>query len=466
MTGPKLTVYLVCRNHRRFVEQAIESVLRQSIDGWELLIIDDGSQDGTQELVAAYQSDPRIRLFTAGGIGLPAVCNLALKESRGEYIVRLDGDDYFDENFLLVLSNHLDRYPDVALVFPDYYLTDEFGNVELRTWRRRLYQDDHVLDTPPNGACTMVRRSVLKKLGGYREDLGAQDGLDLWVKLRQLYRSANINMPLFYYRRHSSNLTGNVHRIANARRRIKRDAVEAMPDRPRSITAVIPCRRRYDFVPDVWAQSVNGTPLLQSALRTCLDCELIDRIVVACDNQDAADIVNAVNDPRCTFFLRDPAETLRTHSLVPTIAAILGDDGQKREGLTVIRYAQAPFVTADTMSEAISTLLLNEADCSFGVEEVPGQVYRRTAHSFQAISQPGGIGFDGSVIYRDSHTVVCLRNRNIALGALLGPRTINFVNTPEESFFIDSPLKLDIAELMARKLRQGSLAGTQVPVLP
>ncbi len=454
-SAPKVSVYVVSRNHRRYVEQAIESVLRQSFDDWELLIFDDGSTDGSWDVVSLYAGDPRVRTFAAGGIGLPAVCNQALREARGQYIIRLDGDDHFDENILLVLSNHLDRHPDMALVFPDYYLTDEFGNITSREWRAKLYESNHTLDSPPNGACTMIRRAVLEELGGYREDLGAQDGLDLWVKVRDRYKSGNVNLPLFYYRRHEANLTGNVHRIANARRRIKRDAIADRVDSYGPITAVIPCRRHYDFAPDLWRTEVGGRRLLRRSLEIFAACDLVDRIVVACDNGEAADEVAAFGDPRCSFLLREPASTLRTHSLVPTIARIAQDTGTPGQGMTVIHYLQAPFVSAATVTEAISTLILNDADCCFGVEEIGGQVYRRTSHGLQVINQAGGIASDLSTIYRDAQTVVALHNRNLSYGALTGPRMVHFVATPEETFFIDSAPKLKTAEMMAETFNWG-----------
>ena len=61
---------------------------------------------------------------------MPKVSNLALNKAKGKYIIRLDGDDFFEENILLVLSNYLDRMTECALVFPDYYLIDEYENMK------------------------------------------------------------------------------------------------------------------------------------------------------------------------------------------------------------------------------------------------------------------------------------------------------------------------------------------------
>src|SRR5262245_6069839 len=126
---PKVTVYVVSHNYGRFLPEAIESVLRQHYEDWELLLIDDNSTDNTAEVMRLYESDPRVRIFRTTGIGLPAVANLALREARGDYLIRLDGDDVFDENILFVMTSYLDRHPELALVFPDYYLMDEGGEI-------------------------------------------------------------------------------------------------------------------------------------------------------------------------------------------------------------------------------------------------------------------------------------------------------------------------------------------------
>jgi glycosyltransferase involved in cell wall biosynthesis len=71
--SPKISVYVVSRDYGRFLSEAIESVLRQHYDDWELLLIDDASSDNTADVMRLYVGDPRVRTFTTTGIGLPAV---------------------------------------------------------------------------------------------------------------------------------------------------------------------------------------------------------------------------------------------------------------------------------------------------------------------------------------------------------------------------------------------------------
>lgn len=448
MTDPRITVYVPSRNYGRFLSDAIESVLRQTVDDWELIVIDDGSTDETPDVMNLYRGHPRISLHRTEGVGLAAVCNFALARAKGRYVIRLDGDDIFDENILLVLGNLLDRDPDLALVFPDYYLLDQFGEIYAQERRQRLYSANHTFDLPPNGACTLVRTSVLKDVGGYREDLSAQDGFDLWTKVVSRFKCTNVNLPLFYYRRHGTNLTTDTQRIINARRQIKKDAVRDRLAALRPVIAVIPCRRSFDFVPDLWKQELGGVSLLERDLRVCLSSQLFDHVVVTCDNPEVEEWVRRHDDPRLQFFLRDLQSTIRSATLVPTLEKIARKYDPALNGMTVLRYMQSPFVTVDTLEEAASTLAMSDADSANGVEEIHGQVFRRTRHGIELLNNRGSLRSDFDMIYRDVQTCVAARNRNFVSGSLMGRSTVSFIVSAAECFFIDSEHRLKLARHM------------------
>lgn len=449
MENPTITVYIVSHNYGNYLSDAIESVLRQTVSNWELLIIDDGSTDDTAEVMNLYKGDERIRIRRTEGIGLPAVCNLALKEAKGKYIIRLDGDDIFDENILLVLGNYLDRHPDMAIVFPDYYLIDEFGEIYAEERRQKISQKSHMLDVPANGACTLVRKEILERIGGYREDLGVQDGYDIWSRISTGYKCTNVNLPLFYYRRHQNNLTDKLHRhVLSARRRIKMDSVVNNLHEFRPIIGVIPCRRNFDFCLDLWKQEIDGRSLLQKDIETCLNSKMLDRIVIASDNPEVNDVVSLFNDRRLLYFERRKEDTIRSKTLVPTLEKITERLDPDFKGITVISYLQTPFVETDTLEEAISTLVMNKADCSFGVEAIKEPLYRRTSHGLQALNPPKELSTDFDTVYRESNTSLATRNRNFKTGSLTGPTIVNFIVSKEECFFIDSDMNLEIARKM------------------
>ena len=179
---PKISVYIPTYNYGRFLDTAIQSVLKQTLDDWELIVIDDGSTDDTPEILTTYRTHPKIRILRQENRGLNVTNNVALRIARGEYLLRLDADDFLDENILLVLSHVLDTKPEVGLVYPDYYRVDEQGEIIEIVRRKKIGEEVDLLDLPAHGACTMIRKEVLVEIGGYFEEFDRQDGYGMWLK--------------------------------------------------------------------------------------------------------------------------------------------------------------------------------------------------------------------------------------------------------------------------------------------
>ena len=445
---PTVSVYVVSHNYGRFLEQAIESVLRQKYPYWELILINDGSTDNTAQIMNLYLGDPRVRIIDTPGLGLPSVANIAIREAQGKYIIRLDGDDIFDENILVVLSNYLDLDKEAALVFPDYYLIDEGGEIIAHERRQKVTEQSHLTDMPPNGACTLIRRSVFKTVGYYREDLGAQDGFDLWAKIRKEHKVLNVNLPLFFYRRHSQNLTNKSNRILAARRQIKKDAIAPQLQNYRPIMAVIPCRKNYDFCEHLWSAKLNGRNLLHRKIAMCLKSDLFDKVIVASDTEEVCETMNEFKDSRLEFFKRESIETIRSRSIVGTLSNVAKKYDPHANGLTVLCYLPSAFVRIESLEEAVHTLVFNDADSSIGVEEIKEPIFRRTPFGLKAINSLETFRTDHDYVYREANIAIATKNKNFESGSITGPSPINFVVTPEESFFIDSEKALKIAHIV------------------
>ncbi len=112
---PKVSVIIPTYNRAHMVTRAIESVLGQTYQDWELLVVSDGSTDNTKEVVTRYP-DPRIRFFEKKNGGPASARNVGLRHARGEYIAYCDDDDMFFSHHLEVLANYLDRHPEIGLI--------------------------------------------------------------------------------------------------------------------------------------------------------------------------------------------------------------------------------------------------------------------------------------------------------------------------------------------------------------
>ena len=437
-------------NYGNFLREAIESVLQQTFKDWELYLVNDGSSDDSNLIINDYKYHPKINILKTNNIGLFKVANKILSITNAEYIIRLDADDVFDENILLVLSNCLDRDSDVALVFPDYILIDKLGRIIVQERRQSIYQINHSLDMPANGACTLIRKDVLEDLDGYREDLKAQDGFDLCSRVIRKYKCSNVNIPLFYYRRHGENLTDNLQHILTARRRIKQDAGVNDLKKFGPISAVIPCRKNYDVYPDLWSKEVNGKTLLDIAIQTCMSSSLLDNIIVASDNPAVKDTISKYNDTRLKYFERRSESTILSRSIAFTLEDIIKYFNLGWDGLILLDYISAPFNTTEILEEAIYTLVLNDATSSFAVEEIDLPLYRRAPYGLTHINAYSNLKSDFDVVYVEARTVLATRNINIKSGSLTGSRIVNFVLPKDEVFFIQTKRDYEIAKMLVK----------------
>jgi glycosyltransferase involved in cell wall biosynthesis len=449
--GPKVTVYIASFNCEDYLVDAIESVLTQSFEDWELIIIDDNSKDDSWEIVQRYKADPRIRVTKTEGLGLPGVCNLALNMAKGEYIVRLDGDDVLDENMLLVLSNYLDRNQDVALVFPDYFLMTADGNIFSHERLEKVYSKNHMHDIPPNGACTMFRTAQMKEAGGYREDLGSQDGFDIWTKLLDKYSYGNVNLPLFYYRRHNHNLTNNQQRILYSRLQIKKDFVAERLEDTKPIIAVVPCRSMYDFEPNLWKQEINGKSLLEHQLDVLIPSEVFDHIVICSDTEETQSVLKKYDDKRIQQIHRPTNYTYQSVPFSRSLKLVIEKLDPDHKGLTTISYLETPFKTKSMIEESIYTLLMTNSDSAIAAEKIQYPIYQRKDHGLDLLNQKSTVSADLGMLYREIGTIFTLKNENMKHGSLTGSRIANFTISHDEGFYVNSKQSLKVANFLASR---------------
>ncbi len=372
----KVTVYIPCHNYGQYLAQAVDSVLHQHYQDWELIIVDDGSADQTRALSQAYgkQFPQQIQVLRHHPArGLHACANLAINAARGDYIMRLDADDYLDESALLVLANYLDQHQDVSLVYPNYTYVDEQGQYVEIEYRKKIGKQAQLLNQPAHGACTMVRRRVLKSIGGYDEKYKAQDGHELWLKVINRYAVANVSTPLFYYRQHGSSLSRNEARILTARRAIERDLVARMQQRaavkPR-VVAFIPVKNTYEHLPNIALREFAGKVLLDYTLETALNSTLFDAVLVTTD--DPAVIKHCVQYPGLLRHLR--SDKLCSKQFNP--AALLRDAVQQLEqthdiyaDILVELSVHSPLRRIETVQQAVDSLILYNSGSVLSVYE-------------------------------------------------------------------------------------------------
>ena len=193
-------------NAVRYVGEAVESVLRQSMTDFEFLIIDDGSTDGSTDVLRRFaEQDSRIWLKSRPNTGACGAWNEALEKATGKFVARIDADDVaLPERFACQLK-FLRENPDCVAVGTQAMLIDSCGR-NLRTMSRQPCQHDAIdqAHLAGEGAAilhptAMIRRAAMTEIGGYREFSTTAD-LDLFLRLAECGRLANLPEILLKYR--------------------------------------------------------------------------------------------------------------------------------------------------------------------------------------------------------------------------------------------------------------------------
>jgi glycosyltransferase involved in cell wall biosynthesis len=211
--APLISVLLPVHNAARYVAGSIESILGQTLGDFELLILDDGSTDGSLEVLRRYAGrDPRIRLTSRPNKGLAPSLNELIDRARGEYLARMDADDVaLPERFERQVA-YLRAHPECVLLGCRVRLIDPDGD-PLCDWCNR--QDHEALDavflrgemsTEISHPAIMMRRDAVLAVGKYREFPVIED-VDLFLRLAERGRIANLPEVLLLYRIHAENIS-------------------------------------------------------------------------------------------------------------------------------------------------------------------------------------------------------------------------------------------------------------------
>ncbi|ELY44001.1 glycosyltransferase family 2 protein [Natronorubrum bangense] len=198
MDDPALSVVMPTYNAAEYLRSAIDSILAQTFSDFELVIVNDGSTDGTHSIIESYDDDriQTVRLETNSGI--PTARNRGIEKARGEYVACHDSDDRSHRTRFERQARYLDANKGVAAVGTGALLVDESGD---RIARRRVAADPSLSDLVDVNhfvhGSMIVRRSALEEVGYYHEWFELAEDYELVLRLADRYDVRNIDEPLY-----------------------------------------------------------------------------------------------------------------------------------------------------------------------------------------------------------------------------------------------------------------------------
>lgn len=372
---PKISVYMPNYNYFEFIDEAIKSVISQNYDNWELLIIQDGNIDHSDKIIKSHIKNypDKIRIFrNKVRKGLQYCANLALKKSKGKYIIRLDPDDYFDESALLLMSTLLDQKKSVNLIYPDFFYIDKESNILDLEKRKKIGIEDVALDLPAHGACTMIRKSKLINLGGYNEKFKAQDGYDIWYKFFNKKNFYNISTPLFFYRQHNLSITKNENIILNERKKI-RDFHFKKKNKDYKILFVIGAKKDTHNIKNILFKKINKKYLIDFTIEQLNNLKIKHKIIVNSDNKKIVNyikifknknLVSKIRSKKLTNLQNVNLEDVMKESNIYCLEKYNFDSD-----IVVYLNANFPLKNINEIMEGIHTLTLHNFDKVISVYE-------------------------------------------------------------------------------------------------
>jgi glycosyltransferase involved in cell wall biosynthesis len=220
---PRISVVMPCFNAEPFIASALDSVFAQGWPDLEVVVVDDGSADGSVELLRAQY--PQVRLFQQANKGAAAARNYAVKQATGEWIAFLDADDWWLPGKLDAQWKGLSEAPNVRLVYSDWRewpcsdpMPDDDLLAALQIANRSgdgdavekgwLYHK-LLLDCLIWTSTVLVERKMLEDLGCFDPALPIGEDYDLWLRASRVTEVLKVNRPLALYRKHPQSITRN-----------------------------------------------------------------------------------------------------------------------------------------------------------------------------------------------------------------------------------------------------------------
>ena len=213
-----ISVIIPAFNAEKYISTSLLSVLNQTYKNVEIIIINDGSTDSTQEIVQTLQnSDSRIKLHSIKNRGRAGARNYGIKQSTGSWLAFLDADDFWYPNKLELQYEKYLLNNNIGLIYSERTWVDQFDNpLESQPEKYNLPEGEIYLNlVEGNYLCTstvVIKKDIVNEVGAFDESSGFKNcqDYDLWIRASVVTQAAAIKVPLCYYRLHDENAHKNI----------------------------------------------------------------------------------------------------------------------------------------------------------------------------------------------------------------------------------------------------------------
>lgn len=262
---PRVSVVTTVYNGEPYVDRAIPGILGQTFTDFEWILVNDGSQDGTENVLQDLaRRDARVRVFSPGRLGITAAANFGVTQATGEYIARQDFDDHSYPDRLRLQVAVLDSNPDVGVVGGHYLLIDQNRNeryVRMPPTHHEAILLELARSIPLANTIAMFRKRVWTEAGGYPDVADLEDQL-LWLEAGKLgWRFANVPEVIGEHYVHSTSFFHRSFKYVDRQRNLARVQAKVVRELglPRWMYLFALGRYGYAFCPTILKRVLRRT---------------------------------------------------------------------------------------------------------------------------------------------------------------------------------------------------------------
>lgn len=201
-----VSIILPVYNGEKYLKESINSILSQTYNMFELIIVDDCSTDSTRSIVEHYMLlDKRIKYIkNENNYKLPRSLNIGFENAKGKYLTWTSDDNIYHENAIEVMVDYLENHNDIQMVYCDYNEIDETGEFIQQI---QVGQPERLFWKNIVGACFLYKSSIAKKIGGYATDRFLVEDYDYWLRIYLNGQITPLHKCVYNYRVHKDSLT-------------------------------------------------------------------------------------------------------------------------------------------------------------------------------------------------------------------------------------------------------------------
>jgi glycosyltransferase involved in cell wall biosynthesis len=232
----KVSIVVTCYNYGKYISDCLNSILKQKYQNYEVIIIDDGSTDNTNEMLRTFLENPKIKYFKQENMGQAGAKNNGIKNSSGEFIAFLDADDMWADN---MLEKELELFSDerVGVVYSTVRFINE-KNEDIKLKRNSKYLIPRsgnitkylLFENFVTFSSSIVRKECLDECGYFDESLKMGIDWDLWLRVSTKYQFSYVDEPLLIYRIHSTQMSKNLEERRNCSDKIMKKFFQQNPN--------------------------------------------------------------------------------------------------------------------------------------------------------------------------------------------------------------------------------------------